>query len=284
MIRYVARDTQMHDRAIEAAVTSMLRQVAETVILPRFRSLAGHEIGEKAPGEVVTIADREAEFQLSAGLAALLPEARIVGEEACDAQLEMLEGLDQGVVWLIDPLDGTRNFANGVEHFAVMVALIADGITQAGWIYDPLGRRMHSAQRGKGAFVDGVLVKSRASSKPGLIGALPSYYADEDGREQLKDLQSKVGTVLPGLMCAGADYPRCVDGTQDFAMFWRSLPWDHAPGALFLEEAGGKVGWLDGTSYAVGDTRPGLLAAASPDIWDRAVLLANGHEPTRANE
>lgn len=259
---------------LDKAVIAMLRSVAERIILPRFRMLAAHEISEKSPGEVVTIADRESEEWLTAQLTRLLPEARVVGEEASEACPELLKGLDKGTVWLVDPLDGTRNFAAGLPHFAVMVALVADGQTQGGWILDPVSARICHARLGQGAWIDGVQVTARPTGMPGLVGALPNRYADEAGRERMERLRDELGQALPGLMCAGADYPRCVDGTQDFAMFWRSLPWDHAPGALFLEEAGGKVGWPNGMPYKVGSTRPGLLAACSPAVWDEAVALA----------
>lgn len=262
--------------SLNHAVIPMLRHVAEEIILPRFRVLAAHEVTEKSPGEVVTIADRESEAWLTEALLRLMPESRVVGEEACEARPDLLTGLDKGVVWLVDPLDGTRNFAAGLPHFAVMVALLADGITQAGWIFDPVTARICHAQLGKGAFIDGVQVNARETGQPRFVGALPNRYADIEGRERLERLKDELGQALPGLMCAGAEYPRCVDGTQDFALFWRSLPWDHAPGALFLEEAGGKVAWPDGKPYNVGDTRPGLLAAASPAIWDEAARLAYG--------
>ncbi len=264
----------MNADALNAAVVPLLHRVAQTVILPRWQTLASHEVDEKSPGEVVTIADRQSEELLGEALGALLPEARIIGEEQCDAQPALLDGIDRGIAWLIDPLDGTRNFTAGVPHFAVMVALVCDGETHAGWILDPLTGRMCHARRNGGAFVDGEPFRSRPTGTSALTGALPGRYADPEGQERLDLLRGKLGKVLPGLMCAGADYPRCADGTQDFAMFWRSLPWDHAAGALFLTEAGGKVGWPDGEAYRVGDTRPGLIAASTPAIWDNVVQLA----------
>jgi fructose-1,6-bisphosphatase/inositol monophosphatase family enzyme len=258
---------------LDSAVIGLMRHVAARIIMPRFRALGAGEVDEKSPGEVVTIADRESEAFLFDGLTALIPGARIVGEEASDSQPEILDGVDQGTVWLVDPLDGTRNFAAGVENFAVMVALVRDGITEGGWILHPVTGRLFTARRGGGAFIDGAQITARTTGRPGMIGALPGYYAAADDRSKLGDLGARLDGALPGLMCAGADYPRCIDGTQDFAMFWRSMPWDHAPGALIVTEAGGRVGWLDGQDYTVASMRPGLMAAASPEIWDRAATL-----------
>jgi fructose-1,6-bisphosphatase/inositol monophosphatase family enzyme len=96
------------------------------------------------------------------------------------------------------------------------------------------------------------------------IDARPLRHADPRRHRVRLDrgavVRADVDVALPGLMCAGVDYTRCIDGTQDFALFWRSLPWDHAPGALILTEAGGWAGWMDGTPYSVCDQRPGLVA------------------------
>jgi fructose-1,6-bisphosphatase/inositol monophosphatase family enzyme len=83
-------------------------------------------------------------------------------------------------------------------------------------------------------------------------------------------------TVAPMPRCAAEQYPRLVLGTNDVALFQKTLPWDHAPGSLFLREAGGVVRWPDGEDYQVGDQRRGMLAAASPALWDQAAKLLFG--------
>src|SRR5689334_7472853 len=124
--------------SLKNEVTALMRGVAATAVTPRFRMLADHEIAEKSPGEIVTVADREAEQLLHDGLEALGIPARIVGEEAAAQQPELLDGIGEGLVWLIDPLDGTANFAAGRSPFGMMVALIEDGVPLAGWILDPV--------------------------------------------------------------------------------------------------------------------------------------------------
>ena len=123
--------------ALSQAVEALMRDVAETIVLPRYRTLAAYEIEEKSPGDLVTVADRESELALNAGLARILPDARMVGEEGCAANPALMEGLDKGIAWIIDPIDGTGNFAAGRPHFALMVALFAEGETQAGWMNAP---------------------------------------------------------------------------------------------------------------------------------------------------
>ncbi len=94
------------------AVGQILREAAATTVVPRFRMLADHEIEEKSPGEVVTIADREAEAMITTRLQAMLPGVPVVGEEAVAADPSLIEAITTGpCVWLVDPLDGTANFA-----------------------------------------------------------------------------------------------------------------------------------------------------------------------------
>ena len=81
-------------------------------------------------------------------------------------------------------------------------------------------------------------------------------------------------TAIP--RCAAEQYPRIVLGINDVALFERTLPWDHAPGALFVEQAGGRVARLDGSAYRLGDRRTGLLAAATPALWDEAAAILFG--------
>ena len=98
-------------------VAAILRETAETEILPRFRTLASHEISEKNPGDLVTVADQASEAMLTRRLADLIPGALIVGEEAHEVSPEALGEINDGPwAWIIDPLDGTHNFAHGTPR------------------------------------------------------------------------------------------------------------------------------------------------------------------------
>ncbi|MBC7987765.1 MAG: inositol monophosphatase, partial [Sphingomonadaceae bacterium] len=167
---------------LDHQVSTLLRDVAADVVLPRFRALRSHEIFEKSPGDMVTIVDGESEARLGEGLAALLPDARIVAEEACSADATLLEGLGKGVAWLIDPLDGTTNFSEGITPFALMVALLVEGEAEAGWIYDPVTKRMCHAQRGAGAFVDGERIAGRSTGAPLPVAALAMHFLSPERR------------------------------------------------------------------------------------------------------
>ena len=262
--------------ALDRAVAALMREVAAEIMLPRFRDLATHEIMEKEPGDLVTVVDRAAEARLTAGLSAILPEARVIGEEATAADLALLDGLDRGAAWIVDPLDGTANYAAGRPPFAIMIALAIDGATEAGWILDPLSGRLCHAARGGGAFIDGERIAARGTGAALPVAAFTSRYLPAELRDDF-DARSAGRFALvdiPG--CAGEQYPRVVLGENDLALFWRAWPWDHAPGALFLEEAGGKLARFDGSPYRVASREKGLLAAASPALWDAAAKVLFG--------
>jgi fructose-1,6-bisphosphatase/inositol monophosphatase family enzyme len=258
---------------LSKAVETLIRDVATAVILPRFRNLAASEIIEKSPGDLVTIADRESEERLHEGLSALLADARIIGEEACAADPKVMDGINEGTVWLIDPIDGTSNFAEGISPFGVMIALLAEGERIAGWMFDPVLGRMCHAAAGVGAFVGGERVYARECGADLPIAALAMHFLSPERRAELETRSAGKLSVVPIPRCAAEQYPRLALGQNDISLFERSLPWDHAPGALFLEEAGGIIRRTDGSSYRVGDGRTGLLGASSTRMWDTAAEI-----------
>ncbi|MBB5985521.1 inositol monophosphatase family protein [Sphingobium lignivorans] len=260
--------------ALTDSVADLMRAVARDVVLPRYRNLATHEVEEKTAGELVTIADREAEERLNEGLARLLPEAGLVGEEACAADPARMNDLATGLNWLIDPIDGTGNFAAGRPPFAIMVALVDAGVTQAGWMLDPLTGRLCHAALGQGASIDGERVIARESGAALPIAGISLLFVKPEDRQGLIDRIEGRFAMADIPRCAGEQYPRIVLGTHDLAVFERTLPWDHAPGALFVNEAGGRVARPDGSPYRLGaEPGRGMLAAASPAMWDRAAEI-----------
>ena len=155
------------------AIAAVLRHAAATVVIPRFQRLAAAEVEEKSPGDLVTIADREAEAVIAQGLATIRPDARFVGEEACAHDPSLLDDLGHGAVWIVDPIDGTGNFAAGRRPFALMAALIEDGETVASCILDPVDGRLAAAERGAGAWLDGARIVPTAAS-PGCSASSPA--------------------------------------------------------------------------------------------------------------
>ncbi|MCP5366478.1 MAG: inositol monophosphatase [Hyphomicrobiales bacterium] len=253
-------------------VAGQLRAAAAREILPRFRALSAGDVEEKNPGDLVTVADRAAEAFLARELAALLPGSRVVGEEAAHGDPALLAAVaGDGPVWIVDPVDGTGNFAHGNPDFAVMVALRRGGETVAAWILDPLGGggagRMAVAERGGGAFLDGVrLSLPPAPDLAAMHGGVLTRYLPAHLRRDAEAAVPRFARVSAKLS-AGHEYLDLLSGEKHFTLYYRTLPWDHAPGALMVAEAGGLAWRLDGTAYAVTDPGPGLLLAPDAGTW-----------------
>ncbi|MCB2075251.1 MAG: inositol monophosphatase [Novosphingobium sp.] len=259
----------MIDEALTRAVHDAMREAAERAILPRYQSLAEHEVDAKAADDLVTIADHESEKILAERLSLLLPEAAIVGEEAAHDAPAVLDRLGDALCWIVDPLDGTNNFARGQQPFGVLVALAQRGATIGGWIFDPLADRFCHAASGGGAFIDGEKVTAHASGAEKPIAGISMLFLDPDRREAMKRHIAPHYTLVDIPRCAAEQYPRLVLGQNDVSIFERTLPWDHAAGVLFLNEAGGRAARPDGSAYRVDDyARPGMIGAATPALWD----------------
>lgn len=257
----------MTSDALHDAVHSLLRDVAQRAILPHYQTLAAHQVTAKAADDVVTVADHFSEELLAEGLAKIVPGLAIVGEEAAHADPSVMDRLS-GPCWIVDPLDGTRNFAKGKPPFGILIAMAEGGECHTGWIYDVLTGRFCVAHRGKGAFVNGERIVARPTGETPPVAAISLIFMDPARREAVRDHVAPHYRCVDVPYCAAEQYPRLVLGENDVSIFERTLAWDHAAGALFLNEAGGKAARPDGSAYRVDDGRKGLLGAASPALWD----------------
>ncbi len=253
------------------AVAEILRGAARCAILPRFRRLAPGERREKAPGDVVTAADEEAERIITAGLLRIAPASRVIGEEAAAADPDLLgRAAEHADVWFVDPLDGTVNFASGIPFFATMVARVRDGRTVAAWIYEPLADSLVWAAAGAGAWRDG---RALHVGVPGPLESMSGFMAlrhgDRPMAAQIAERLGRVGSMMQ-LRCAGHEYAMLAEAQGDFSVYRRLYPWDHAPGVLIHAEAGGHGAYFDGTPYrAFGPVAgSGLLLAPDPASWE----------------
>ena len=221
------------------AVLELLREVAAEVVTPRFRALGSDDVARKGrPGDLVTVADREAEAAITAVLRREHPGAVVLGEEACAAD-PGLRGRFAAAdhAFTVDPVDGTRHFVRGSPDHAVVVAELRGGEVVRSWTWQPQHGRAYVAERGAGAWRDGVRLGGGAT-----------------GPRRLR----------PTATCCGIDYPRLAEGEAGWAAWLKAEPWDHAPGSLLLEEAGGRVGGPGGRRYRPQERPPRPLLALAP--------------------
>lgn len=265
-------------------VADLLRQAARQEILPRFRNLTDGAVRTKTgPMDLVTEADEAAERLIEAALRQAFPGCVVVGEEATAANpdlLNTLKGAD--LAFVVDPVDGTANFAAGLPLFGVMTAAIVRGEIVASAIHDPLGDDTALAIRGEGAWIETPDGKRRdlRVADPAPVGKMTGNVAWRFLPEPQK---STVCSNLPHLggcwdyRCSAHEYRMVASGFCHFLFFNRLYPWDHAPGWLLHREAGGYAIRLDGQPYDPTTTASGLICAPDRDSWlaIRETLLGN---------
>jgi myo-inositol-1(or 4)-monophosphatase len=238
---------------------------AGKILLKYFRGKLQIEV--KPGAGIVTQADKAAEAYLMKRIRKEYPESSIITEESGRFMK------DHPMCWILDPLDGTSNFAHGFPWFCVSIGLHVNGQAEAGCIYNPVNGEMFLAERGKGAFLNGKAIKvSPTKTLEGALLGTGFYYSKGEAlRSEMQIFQKVCEEVLavrrPGSAALDLAYVAC--GRYDG--FWeRGLsPWDVAAGYLLVEEAGGKV-----TNYQGNPT----------GAFDKEALATNGHVHPRLIE
>lgn len=245
-------------------VVRLVTRAAREELSPRFAQVQRHY---KPDGSQVTEADLAMQRRLTQELAEAWPEVGLLGEEM-PAEEQQAQLVRPGAgLWLLDPLDGTSNFAAGIPFFSVSLALLRDGAVQLGVVYDPSRDECFAAQRGGGAFLNGDPLAPRAA--PPMRGAIA-----------LVDLKR----LPPGLIARLAQQPPYASqrGFGSVALEWcwiaagrchlylhgRQQLWDYAAASLILSEAGGHACTLEGEPVLRLELRPRTaLAALDPGLF-----------------
>lgn len=256
------------------ALIQAVRQAAKAVILPRFRQLAASEILEKTgPNDLVTVADTEAEALITRLLAADWPEARVLGEEgvAKDAGLRALMATADPAV-IVDPVDGTWNFAHGLAVFGVLLAVARAGRPAWGMLYDPLCDDWIEAAEGAPTRMvtpEASRPVRTAAAKPGaaLAGYVPLGLFEAAGKRDLA-LAGLAHARVTSLRCSCHEYRMLAQGHVDYVLTGPTPhPWDHAAGVLAVAGAGGVSRFLDGGAYDMARIGGVLLSASCEEVW-----------------
>ncbi len=264
-----------------ADVEEAVRRAAATEIMPRFRRLAAHEVDQKSgPHDLVTDADRKAEQYLTEVLGKLLPGSVVVGEEAVHANPVTYEAIqDDTPVWIVDPVDGTRQFVHGDPGFCTLVALARRGVLLASWTYAPARDQLAVAVRGRGALLDGTPLRA-GTPDPGrdleVATSHPDYTTDDQKRALLGLRTDGVAPRACG--SAGLEYLAVARGELDATAFSWEAAWDHAAGILLVEEAGGAHLTLSGEPFRItgGNALPFTAARDAATARRVVALLADG--------
>jgi fructose-1,6-bisphosphatase/inositol monophosphatase family enzyme len=248
-------------------ISRMLFEVADEFILPRFGAdAAAQGVEQKGrKGDVVTLADKEAEAEITHRLRAQCPDALVLGEESAYVTPELLDALpDAEAAWVIDPVDGTLNFTRDSPDFAVMVAEVRHGEAVRGWIYQPAHKELWIAEKGAGVTRNGEQLTPPDLDDAELQGA--TYIPLKREADMPAPLKRSWGSC-------GIDYPKLVQGEIGFLAYRSIFPWDHLPGGLMVTELGGVLAVDGGTPYRPGVIGRRLVAAMTPARWQRADQL-----------
>lgn len=267
------------DRTDLAAIAALMRDVARRIVMPRFGHIGPEDMRTKSgPLDPVTVADEAAERALTEGLRGLFPDVAVIGEEAVAAEPDLIGKVGgAGPVFVIDPIDGTQNYAAGLPLFGLMIALVEGNETIAGLIHDPLRDDTMLAHLGEGSFllrgdpersVWQRLHVSRPVPLGQMIASVSWQYMPGPEREQVLRGLTALGQT-PNLRCAAATYRAMASGHIHAAVSRRTLPWDHAPGTLIVAEAGGHVRRPDGEVWRPADLKGGIIAASDRETWLR---------------
>lgn len=262
----------MLTEARRALLLSAIRDAATQDILPRFRRLSSGQIGTKSgPADLVTIADQEAEARITARIAADWPEALVVGEEAVSTDPAILDQMDRAD-WavVVDPVDGTWNFASGLAVFGVIVAVQYRGQTVWAAIYDPLMDDWVEAG-GDAWFMsaDGTrtpLATSTAARAEVMTGFIPLFLFPKSVQPALGAAFARFGRVQ-SLRCSAHEYRLLAQGRVDFVLAAMLNPWDHLAGVHAVRQAGGVARLLTGEDYVAAHRQGPLLVAGSDRGW-----------------
>jgi fructose-1,6-bisphosphatase/inositol monophosphatase family enzyme len=256
-------------------LANILRDAARAEALPRFRRLDASMVQTKTEAiDLVTEADIATENVIKARIAQWMPEALFVGEESVAADPALLGRLataDLAVV--VDPIDGTANYAAGLPIFATMAAVVSKGETIAGIIYDPMGDDWMMAEKGGGTWLrrpDGEAVRMRVAAPlplPQMVGCASVSYIPEAVRAGVLANLAKV-RVVSNFRCAGHEYRTLVSGHAQFGCWNKLMPWDHLAGTLMSQEAGAYAARLDGGPYLPHHVDGGLLVAMDKPSWE----------------
>ena len=260
----------------DEAILLILKQASETLILPRYKRLSDTDISIKTSAtDLVTVADREAELYITPKLLKALPGSSCIGEESVAEGRCDIAALDADYTWTVDPIDGTRNFVAGHEHFCCMVSLLEKGRPLRSWIYRPLVGDAVVAIRNEGVRhylptgkVEACQPRHLEKELPLLQGTLNAMGFDLSIRERVRDKLRK----LPGrfhLGSAGIDALHIALGQSDYLMHSKLTPWDSVPVELTCRELGYHVRLAPNEDYFHWQAEGILLAASTKAQWQK---------------
>ncbi len=255
-------------------IMNLLISVNKNIILHYYKNLKSKEISTKSSNDdFVSIADNKSEEFISAQLKGFLDVSEILGEETAFLEKQYDKYFDKSLLWVVDPIDGTKNYINGKENFCTMISLVSYTVPIATFIYQPLKNIFVYAFKNYGAFI--VNTNNNISSKLlieptktlKLLGSGGSKGIPENYRQSiLNNLKNNTKRIFIG--SAGIETIMLAKNEIQFVFHGRVTPWDHSPMDLIITEAGGCVKMaVDKSEFNI-KSKGSILAASNVQIWN----------------
>ncbi len=229
--------------AIQAALNAaaLLRQGFDTVFEIQLK---------EGKQNLVTEYDKASEKKIISSISQHFPDHAILAEESGDIR----KGKSP-ITWIIDPLDGTVNFARSIPIFSVSIAAAIDHQVVSGVVYQPMTQELFIAEKGKGAYLNGkrVSVSKTAECENAMMATGFPYNVDENPLSCIDRFTKMQAQGIPIRRLGSAAIDLCYVAAGRFDAFWEVglHPWDMAAGKLLIEEAGGKVTHWDGSPHKI---------------------------------
>ncbi|WP_421854260.1 inositol monophosphatase family protein [Marinomonas sp.] len=272
------------DKTTQERLISIVRIAGQEIVMPSFRQLSAADVETKSSlTDLVTIADKASEAFITDEIQQAFPDWEIVGEEAVaedPSTTDKIGTADTCVI--IDPIDGTWNYAHGLSDFGIILAVVVKGVTRFGLLYDPVNDDWIYANLGEGAFFQRTAMNEKGKNQTPVQALLALHITAEPNLDKLAGIMSvnsytdekKQDFALKASRFVRINnlpscpaYRQIAQGHFNFSLTYKMLPWDHAAGVLIHTEAGGICRTLDGQEYSPTMLDGEMLAAQSEQQW-----------------
>ncbi|QUX92563.1 inositol monophosphatase [Marinomonas sp. A3A] len=274
------------DKPTQERLISIVRRAGQEIVMPSFRQLSAADVETKSSlTDLVTLADKASEAFITDEIQAAFPDWEIVGEEAVaedPSTTDKIATADTCVI--IDPIDGTWNYAHGSPEFGLILAVVVKGVTRFGLLYDPVNDDWIYANLGEGAFFQRTAMSEKGKHQtpaqaPLALQIHPDAELNLDKLFGIMSVNSYTGQKKQDFALKASRFvrinnlPSCPAYRQialghfNFSLTYKMLPWDHAAGVLVHTEAGGICRTLDGQEYSPTMLDGEMLAAQSEQQW-----------------
>lgn len=258
-------------------IKSILYEVSKFIVLPKFKNLKSNEIKLKNGKDLVTSVDIDVENNLRPKLLKLLPNSLFVGEESFSKNPKIIDSYSKSqFCWTVDPIDGTKNFINGKDKFAIMIGLTFKKKIIQSWIYKPLTEELYHSRINDGSYVDDRKVYiNNTVHIDNAIGSISKKYWEGIDYKQINNIEDNFKKI-DSYGCIGFEYIDIGMEIRNFAILSKLSPWDHIPGILFVKEAGGSILHFDQTEYNHLILKNNLIVAGSKILQNEICNLIGG--------